>query len=84
MAASSPSQKSLESNLKKRLIYLPIEHRWKLEYLTPEGNIQDFIELIPEGVVMRFSLEEVIAGLQAAIEALESTTPIKEPMSCTQ
>jgi len=83
MAASSLSQKSFESTLKKRLIYLPIEHRWKLEYLTPEGNIQDFIELIPEGVVMRFSLEEVIVGLQAAIEALESVTPMKEPMPCT-
>ncbi|MGV8125837.1 MAG: hypothetical protein ACP5PV_01325 [Methanothrix sp.] len=84
MAASSLSRKSFESTLKKRLIYQPIEHRWKLEYLTPEGNIHDFIELIPEGVVMRFSLEEVIAGLQAAIEALKSATPIKEPMSCIQ
>ena len=84
MAASSLSRKSFESTLKKRLIYLPLEHRWTLKYLTPEGNIQDFIELIPEGVVMRFSLEEVIAGLQAAIEALESATPIKEPMPCTQ
>jgi hypothetical protein len=70
MAASSLSQKSLESTLKKRLIYLPIEHRWKLEYLTPEGNIQDFIELIPEGVVMRFSLEEVIAACRQRLKLL--------------
>lgn len=58
-------------DLKKRLVYLPLENRWQLEYLTPENIIQDFAELTVSGVGMRFDLEEIKRSMAGALADLE-------------
>lgn len=61
----------MEGDLKKRLVYLPLENCWRVEYLTPEENIQDFIELTISGVAYRFYKDAIIDSLRRAATALE-------------
>jgi hypothetical protein len=55
----------------KRLVYLPLENRWRVEYLTPEGNIQDFEELTVSGVHQRFCRNVIMANLRRTAQELE-------------
>lgn len=62
----------MPGDLKKRLVYLPLENRWRREWLTPEGNIQDYEELTVSGVGMRFDLEEIKRSMAGALADLEN------------
>ena len=56
----------------QRLIFEPVCGSWVLETMTTNKTvIQDFDELTPAGVAMRFDKEEVIANLRQAIGDLE-------------
>ena len=55
----------------QRLVFEPISGSWILETLDNETVIMDFSELTPEGVGMRFDLDEVKRALAGALADLE-------------
>jgi len=57
----------------QRLVFEPISGSWILETLeNNETVIMDFAELTPEGVAMRFDLDEVKRSMAGALADLES------------
>ena len=55
----------------QRLVFEPISGSWILETLDNETVIMDFSELTPEGVGMRFDLDEVKRAMAGALADLE-------------
>jgi len=55
----------------QRLVFEPISGSWILETLDNETVIMDFSELTPEGVGMRFDLDEVKRSMAGALADLE-------------
>lgn len=58
--------------MEKRLIFEPMHGSWKLETLTADDEIVDYLELTAGGVGMRFDREAVAASLRAAAAELEA------------
>lgn len=56
----------------QRLVFEPISGSWILETLeNNETVIMDFSELTPEGVGMRFDLDEIRQSMAGALADLE-------------
>jgi len=56
----------------QRLIFEPVCGSWVLETTTANKTvIQDYAELSPAGVAMRFDRDEIIANLRQAVADLE-------------
>ena len=55
----------------QRLVFEPISGSWILETLDNETVIMDYSELTPEGVGMRFDLDEVKRAMAGALADLE-------------
>ncbi len=58
--------------MEKRLIFEPMHGSWRLETLTADDEIVDYLELTAGGVEMRFDRETVIDALRAAAAELEN------------
>ena len=57
--------------MRTRLVFEPETGNWRREKISEDDIIQDFEELTPSGVTMRFDRHEIAASLRQAAEELE-------------